>query len=115
MLTFRDTGRELELKRDLLKMITNKNSYVNLASLADKKILYEVAKEMNFDLKAQGNKSFRDRTHKKILKSPAIMASGFSKIFLSSDPDELCNRLKLVLKEKKLEIILIYLTMKSLL
>ena len=29
------------------------------------------------------------------------MASGISKtIFLSSDPDELCNRLKLLLKEK---------------
>ena len=38
ILTFRDTGKEFELKGDLLKMITNKNYNVNLASLADKKI-----------------------------------------------------------------------------
>ena len=38
----------------------------------------------------------------KLLKSPAIMASGISKtIFLSSDPDELCGRLKLLLQEKQ--------------
>ena len=36
----------------------------------------------------------------KLLKSPAIMASGISTIFLSSDPNELCDRLKLTLKEK---------------
>ena len=33
MLTFRDTGREFALKGDLLKMITNKNYNVDLASL----------------------------------------------------------------------------------
>ena len=38
----------------------------------------------------------------KLLKSPAIMSSGISKtIFLSSDPDELCDRLKLILQEKQ--------------
>ena len=37
-LTFRDTGKEFELKGDLLKMITNKNYNVDHASLADKKI-----------------------------------------------------------------------------
>ena len=101
MLTFRDTGKEFELTGDLLKMITNKNFNVDLASLADKKLMYDFAKEMNFDLKAQGNKSTRDRTLIKLLKSPAIMASGVSKsIFLSSDPDELCSRLKLLLQEK---------------
>ena len=35
LLTFRDTGKELELKGDLLKMITNKNYKVDLASIAD--------------------------------------------------------------------------------
>ena len=33
MLTFRDTGKEFELKGELLKMITNKKYNVNLASL----------------------------------------------------------------------------------
>ena len=101
LLTFRDTNKVFELKGDLLKMITNKNFNVDLATLADKKVMYDFAKEMHFDTKAQGNKSIRDRTLIKLLKSPAIMASGVSKtIFLSSDPDELCNRLKLLIQEK---------------
>ena len=37
MFTFRDTGKEFELKGELLKMITTKNYNVNLASLQDKK------------------------------------------------------------------------------
>ena len=99
LLTFRDSNKQFELKGDLLKMITNKNYNVELASLSDKKLMYDFAKEMNFDLKTQGNKSTRDRTPIKLLNSPALMvsASGISKtIFLSSDPDELCNRLKLL-------------------
>ena len=102
MITFRDTGKEFELKGDLLKMITNKNYNVDHASLSDKKLMYDFAKEMHFDLKAQSNKSTRDRTLIKLLKSPAITASGVSNtIFLSSDADELCNRLKLLLQEKQ--------------
>ena len=103
MITFRDTGKEFELKGDLLKMITNKNYNVDLASLSDKKLMYDFAKEMHFDVKKIGNKSTRDRTLIKLLKSPGLMvsASGVSKtIFLSSDPDELCDRLKLLLQEK---------------
>ena len=93
ILTFRDTGKEFELTGDLLKMITSKNYNVDLASLSDKKLMYGFAKEMNFDLKAQGNKSTRDRILIKLLKSPAIMASGVSNtIFLSFDPDELRDR-----------------------
>ena len=38
-LTFRDTNKQFELKGDLLKMITNKNYNVDLASLADKKLM----------------------------------------------------------------------------
>ena len=102
MITFRDTGKEFELKGDLLKMITNKNYNVDHASFSDKKLMYDFAKEMHFDLKAQGNKSTRDRTLIKLLKSPAITASGVSNtIFLSSDADKLCNRLRLLLQEKQ--------------
>ena len=57
LLTFRDTGKISELKGDLLKMITNKNYNVDHASLSDKKLMYDFAKEMNFDTKALGNKS----------------------------------------------------------
>ena len=95
ILTFRDTGKEFELTGDLLKMITNKNYNVDVASLSDKKLMYDFAREMIFDLKAQGNKSTRARTLIKLLKSPGLMvsASGIPKtIYLSSDPDELCTR-----------------------
>ena len=110
LLTFRDTGKKFELKGDLLKMITNKNYNVDLASLADKKLMYDFAKEMIFDMRAQGNKSTRDRTFVKLLKSPGltVSASGVSKtIFFSSYPNELCDRLKLLLQKNKLETILV--------
>ena len=100
LLTFSDTNKVLELKGDLLKVITNKNYNVDLASLQDKKIMYKFAKELNFDMSARGNKSTRDRTLTKLLKSPAIMASGVT-IFLLENPDDLCNRLKLLLQEKQ--------------
>ena len=61
LLTFRDTNKVIELKGDLLKMITNKNYNVDLASLADRKLMYDFVKEMNFDTRALGNKSTRDR------------------------------------------------------
>ena len=85
-------------------MITNNNFNVDLASLSDKKLKFSFAKEMNFDLKAQGNKSTRDKTLIKLLKSTGLIvsASRVSKtLFLSSDPDKLCNRFKLSLQEKK--------------
>ena len=89
LLTFRDSGKVFELKGELLKMITNKNYNVDLASLSDKKLMFDFAKEMNFDKSRVGNKSTRDRTLITLLNSPAIMASGVSNtIFLSSDPDE---------------------------
>ena len=67
-------------------MITNKNYNVDLASLQDKKLMYDFANEMNFDIKAQGNKSTRDRTLIKLLKSPSLLlsASGVSKILFLS-------------------------------
>ena len=103
MLTFRDTNKQFELKGDLLEMITNSKFNVDLASLSDKKLMYDFKKEMHFDQNAVGNKSIRDRKLIKLLKSPGLLVSalGVSKtIFLSSDPDELCNRLKLLLQEK---------------
>ena len=100
MLTFRDTGKEFELKGDLLEMITNSQYNVDLASLTDKKLMYDFAKEMHFDQNAVGNKSIRERKLIKLLKSPRIVASGVTTIFLSENADELCDRLKLLLQEK---------------
>ena len=58
--------------------------------------MYYFAKEMHFDTKAVSKKSTRDKTPIKLLKSPGLVvsASGVSKTrFLSSYPDELCNKL----------------------
>ena len=59
---------------------------------------------MHFDKKASGNKSTRDRILIKLLKSPGLLclASGISNaIFLSSNLDEICKRLKLLIQEKQ--------------
>ena len=56
-LSFRDTGKEFELKGDLSKLITKKNCNVDLACLLDKKLMYNFAKEKFFDVKAQSNES----------------------------------------------------------
>ena len=69
--------------------------------------MYGFAKEMNFDVNAMGNKSTRGRTLIKLLELPSVMvyASGnsmklFSKVlFLPENPDDLWNRLKLLLQE----------------
>ena len=101
MITFRDSNKSFRLEGDLLKVITNHKFNVNHSSPQDKKLIYEFAKEMNYDTKSTGRPSTRHTSIIKILESPAIMASGISKtIFLSSDPDELCERLKLLLQEK---------------
>ena len=44
MLTFRDTNKQFELKGDLLERITSSKYNVDLASLQDKKLLYDFAK-----------------------------------------------------------------------
>ena len=56
---------------------------------------------MNYDNKSIGRPSNRHNSVVKILNSPAIMASGVSNILiLSSDPDEMCDRLRLLLQQK---------------
>ena len=85
-------------------MITNKSYNVDLASLQDKRLLFDFAKHMHFDIRGVDNKSTQDRTLIKLLKSPGLtaLASGVSKtIFLSSDPNELCDKLNLLLLQGK--------------
>ena len=101
MITFRDSNKSFRLEGDLLKVITNYKFNVDHSSPQDKKLIYEFAKEMNYDIKSTGRPSVRHNSMVKLLDQPAIMASGFSKtIILSSDPNELCNRLKLLMQEK---------------
>ena len=74
--------------------------------------MFEVAKEMIFDEKAWSEKSTRDRTLIKLLKSPAMIVwslekKPFSKPtetktrFLSSNLIELGDRLSLLLQDKQ--------------
>ena len=101
MITFRDSNKSFRLEGDLLKTITNHKFNADNSSQQDKKLIYEFAKEMNYDTKSTGRPSTRHTSIIKIFESPAIMASGVSKtIILSSDPNELCDRLKLLLQEK---------------
>ena len=101
LLIFRDSNKSFKLEGDLLEAITNYDFKVDHSNQQDRKLIYEFAKEMNFNIKEKGKKSDRDKSMIRLLKSPAIMASGVKKtIFLSSDPDELCERLKLLLHEK---------------
>ena len=101
MLIFRDSNKSFKLDGDLLETMTNYDFNVDHSNRQDRKLIYEFAKEMNFNIRQKGKKSDRDKSIVRLLRSPAIMASRVSKtIFLSSDPDELCDRLKLFLQEK---------------
>ena len=101
MITFRDSNKTFRLEGDLLKVITNYKFNVDHSSLQDKKLIYEFGKEMKYDIDSIGRPSVRHNSMIRLLEQPAIMASGFSKtIILSSDPNELCDRLKLLLQEK---------------
>ena len=101
MITFRDTDKTFRLEGDLLKVITNHKFNVDHSNPQDRKIIYQFAKEMNYDIKSTGRPSTRHNSMIRLLDQPAIMASGISKtIILSSDPNELCDRLKLLLQEK---------------
>ena len=84
-----------------MKVITNYKFNVDHSTPQDKKFFYEFAKAMNYDVKSTGRPSTRHNSMVRLLDQPAIMASGFSKtIILSSDPNELCDRLKLLMHEK---------------
>ena len=101
VMVYRDSNKSFRLEGDLLKVITNYKFNVDHSSPQDKNLIYQFAKEMKYDIKSTGRPSARHNSMVRLLDQPAIMASGFSKtIFLSSDPDELCDRLKLLLQEK---------------
>ena len=56
---------------------------------------------MRFDIKKKGRPSNREKSKIKLLSSPATIASVTSTVFVSSNPFELCDRLKLLLQEKQ--------------
>ena len=101
LITFRDSNKSFRLEGDLLKLLTNYKYNADHSSPQDKKLIYEFAKEMNYDTKSTGRPSLRHSCTIKIFEPPTILASGISRtIILSSGPNELCDRLRLLLQEK---------------
>ena len=76
MLTFRDSNRSIKLEGDLLETKTNYDFNVDHSNQQDRKLIYEFGKETKIDIKQKGRKSDRDKSIIRLLKSPAIMASG---------------------------------------
>ena len=88
MLPFKDSSKSFKIDGELSETMTNYDFNVNLSNPEDQKLSYEFVKEKYFNIKQKGRKSDRDRSLIKLLKSPAIEASGISTKFLPSDPDE---------------------------
>ena len=101
MLTFRASIQSFKLDGDLLKTITNYDFNVSLSNTQDQKVIYEFGKEMTFDIKQKRRQSNKDKYPIKLLKSLANMVSGISTIILSSDPNDLCGREKIIMHEKQ--------------
>ena len=101
MLTFGDTKKVFKIEGDLYKVITDYKFNVDHSNQQDRKINYEIGKEMKYKLKNKGRPSIRHNSMIRLLNQTPITASGFTKlIILSSDPNELCDRLKLLLQKK---------------
>ena len=81
MLTFKDTNRSFKLDGVLLKVKTSYKFNADPSNTQDKKLIYEFATEMDFDVKKTRRPSTRVGSVIRILESPAIMASGISTIF----------------------------------
>ena len=100
-LIFRDTSKSFQPNGDILKTITIYIFNVGHSNLQDRKIIRELAEEMNIDIRNIGRKSPRERSIVELVISPAIMALGVSTRFLSYDPNELCDILKFLLQKNQ--------------
>ena len=85
----------------LLEVMTNYKINADHSSPQDRKLFGEIVRETNYDIRSTGQSSIRHSSYFRILNSPAIMAFGISRaIVLPSDPNELCDRLNILLQEK---------------
>ena len=67
MMVFRDSNKSFRLEGDLLKVITNYKFNVDHSSPQYKKLIYEFAKEMNYDTKSTGRPSVRHNSMVRLL------------------------------------------------
>ena len=70
MLIFRDSNKSFKLDGDLLETMINYDFNVDHSNQQDRKLIYELAKEMIFNIKQKGNKSERDKSIIRLLRSP---------------------------------------------
>ena len=98
MLTFRDTNKSFKLDGDLLKPMTNNDFKVDQSNPQDRNIIYEFGQEPKFNIRQRGRKSPRDKSVIRLLKSPAIMASGFPTVILLENSNELCDGINIFLQ-----------------
>ena len=70
MLNFRDSNKSFQLDGDLLETIRNYDSNVVHSYQQDRKLIYELGKELKFDIKQKqkGRKSDRDKSVIRLLK-----------------------------------------------
>ena len=101
MLTVRVSFESFKLDGDLLKTMTINIFNVGRSNPQDRKKIFEIAKKMKGDNKKIGRKRPRNRSIVEFFQSPAIMASRISIIFLSENPNEICDSVKLLLQEKQ--------------
>ena len=103
MLTFRKNKKKVfKLEGDLLEAMLNNKFNVDRSNKQNREIIREFAKEMKYNtVKNKGRPPVRHKSMIRLRNQPPTTASGFTKtIILSSNPDELCNRLRLLLQEK---------------
>ena len=93
MLTFRDSNKPFKINVELLETMTNFDFNVRQSNPQDQKLIYEFGDEMIFKIKQPGRKSNRDKTMIKLLNHQLSRPLEFQK-FSSSDPKELCGRIK---------------------
>ena len=82
--------------------MSNNKFNVDHSNQQNGEIIREFAKEMKYNtVKNEGRPPVRHKSMIRLLNQPPTTGSGFTKtIILSSNPDELCNRLRLLLQEK---------------
>ena len=103
MLTFRNNNKKVfKLEGDLLEVMSNNKFNVDRSNKQNREIFREFAKEMKYNLvKNKGRPPVRHKSMIRLPNQPPTTASGYTKtIILSSNPDEFCNRVRLLLQEK---------------
>ena len=98
-LLFRDTSVLFTLKGGILSMITDYN-FIKPESL-DAKPKVNFLDEMRFNKRATCKSNIDRNLIKNYYNKRSILASGLETVFFSENPDELCDRIKLLLQEKR--------------